>query len=36
MADKSIAEQDYSVEFEYNDPFPLSAAPKPKRKFMPS
>lgn len=36
FASKAIADNDYSIEFEYNDPFPLSAAPIPKRRFMPS
>lgn len=29
-------ENDYTVEYDYNDPFPLDGRPLPKRKFMPS
>lgn len=37
FADKSISANDYSVEFDWNEGmFPLSSAPIPKRKFLPS
>jgi ribosome biogenesis protein ERB1 len=36
MASKKIATADYSFEFEYNDPMPISSHPPSKRNFMPS
>ena len=36
IANEAIAKNDYMVEYENNDPFPLSGAPIPKRRFMPS
>ena len=35
-ASKTIANSQYSFQFQNNDPFPLSAHPPAKRNFMPS
>ncbi|EAS04137.2 ribosome biogenesis protein bop1, putative (macronuclear) [Tetrahymena thermophila SB210] len=36
FASKAIASNDYTVEYEYDGTMPLSSAPIPKRRFMPS